>query len=33
MKRVPPRPDIGQLKKQAKELLTLYRREDAAAMQ
>ncbi|RST52504.1 ankyrin repeat domain-containing protein [Variovorax sp. DXTD-1] len=33
MKRVPPRPDIGQLKKQAKELLTLYRREDAAVMQ
>ena len=33
MKRVPPRPDIGQLKKQAKELLSLYRREDSAAMQ
>lgn len=33
MNRIPPRPDIGQLKKQAKEFLTLYRRGDAAAMQ
>lgn len=33
MKRIPPRPDIGQLKKQAKELLALYRRGDPAAMQ
>lgn len=33
MKRVPPRPDIGQLKKQAKDLLNLYRRGDRAAMQ
>ncbi|WGT65825.1 ankyrin repeat domain-containing protein [Variovorax paradoxus] len=32
MKRIPPRPDVGQLKKQAKELLTLYRRGDPAAM-
>jgi hypothetical protein len=33
MKRIPPRPDIGQLKKQAKELLALHRRGDSAAMQ
>lgn len=33
MKRIPPRPDIGQLKKQAKDLLALYRRGDPAAMQ
>jgi hypothetical protein len=33
MKRIPPRPDIDQLKKQAKDLLTLYRRGDPAAMQ
>jgi len=33
MKRIPPRPDIGQLKKQAKELLALHRRGDPAAMQ
>ncbi|PKO65656.1 MAG: hypothetical protein CVU22_18785 [Betaproteobacteria bacterium HGW-Betaproteobacteria-16] len=33
MKRIPPRPDLGQLKKQAKELLALYRQRDPAAMQ
>ena len=33
MKRIPPRPDLGQLKKQAKELLALYRQGDPAAMQ
>lgn len=33
MKRIPPRPDMGQLKKQAKELLALYRQADPAAMQ
>jgi len=32
-KRIPARPDIGQLKKQAKELLALYRRGDPAALQ
>ena len=29
MKRIPPRPDLGQLKKQAKELLALYRADPA----
>ncbi|KAF1042170.1 MAG: hypothetical protein GAK35_02870 [Herbaspirillum frisingense] len=33
MKRIPPRPDIGQLKKQAKELLAGYRLGDPAALQ
>ena len=33
MKRIPPRPDLGQLKKQAKELLALYRQGDPAAKQ
>lgn len=33
MKRIPPRPDLGQLKKQAKELLALYRQGEPAAMQ
>jgi hypothetical protein len=33
MKRIPSRPDIGQLKKQAKELLALYRGGDPVAMQ
>lgn len=33
MKRIPPRPDMGQLKKQAKELLALYRQGDPAGMQ
>jgi hypothetical protein len=33
MKRIPPRPDIGQLKKQSKDLLAFYRRADPAAMQ
>lgn len=32
MKCIPPRPDIGHLKKQAKELLTLYRAGDPAAL-
>lgn len=31
MKRIPPRPDLGHLKKQAKELLALYRSGDPAA--
>lgn len=33
MKRIPPRPDLGQLKKQAKELLAHSRAGDAAALQ
>ena len=33
MKRIPPRPDIGQLKKQAKELLAQYRSGDLVARQ
>lgn len=33
MKRIPPRPDLGLLKKQAKELLALYRQGEPAAMQ
>lgn len=33
MKRIPPRPDLGQLKKQAKELLAFYRQGDPAALQ
>lgn len=33
MKRIPPRPDMGQLKKQAKELLTLYLQGESAPMQ
>ena len=32
MKRIPPRPDIGHLKKQAKELLALYRSSDRVAL-
>lgn len=32
MKRIPARPDIGHLKKQAKELLALYRSHDPAAL-
>ena len=32
MKRIPPRPDLGHLKKQAKELLALYRAGEPAAM-
>ncbi len=32
MKRIPPRPDLGHLKKQAKALLSSYRHRDAAAI-